>query len=84
MAELCWRGGLGLGAAGWEDEGAGVPRGPIKGRAGILGRRAVGDAGEIPGRKVGFCWRAGQGKGEEGDDRWVRSVSGIAGDARVR
>jgi len=46
-----------------------------------LGRRAVGDAGEISGGEIGFRWRAGEGKGEEGDDRWVRSVSGGAGDA---
>jgi hypothetical protein len=32
--------------AGWQDEGAGVPRGPIKGRAGILGRRAVERGGD--------------------------------------
>ena len=40
-------------AAGWEDEGAGVPRGPIKGRAGILGRRAVEGAGERHGEISG-------------------------------
>ena len=41
----------------------------------------MGDTGEISGGEIGFRWRAGEGKGEEGDDRWVRSVSGGAGDA---
>ena len=41
----------------------------------------MGDAGEISGGGNGFRWRAGEGKGEEGDDRWVRPVSGGAGDS---
>ena len=36
----------------------------------------MGDAGEISSGEIGFRWRAGEGNGEEGDDRWVRSVSG--------
>ena len=46
----------------------------------------MGDAGEISGGEIGFRWRAGEGKGKEGDDRWVRPVSAAAGgdgDARV-
>ena len=41
----------------------------------------MGDAGEISGGGNGFRWCAGEGKGEEGDDRWVRPVSGSASDA---
>ena len=63
------------------DRVQGFRGGQFKGRAGILGRRAVGDAGEISDGEIGFRWCAGEGKGEEGDDRWVRSVSGGAGDA---
>ena len=44
------------------DEGAGGPWGPIKGRAGILGRRAVEGAGENLAGELGFCWSAGVGK----------------------
>ena len=55
--EVAGRLRLGFGAAGWEDEGAGVLRGPIKGRAGILGRRAVEGAGERHGEISGGLLR---------------------------
>ena len=40
-----------------------------------MGGRAVGDADVIPGEKLGFCWRTGEGK-EEGDgaDRRARGA----------
>ena len=52
--------------------GAGAPRGQFKGRAGILGRRAQGKAGEFLGEDRGFgC----AGEGDESDSG-ARAVSG--------
>ena len=54
----------------------GVIGGCLKGWPLILGVRAVEGAGVIPGEKLGFCWRTGEGK-EEGDGAdkraWGRS-----------
>ena len=77
IVEVAGRLRLGFGAAGWEDEGAGVPRGPIKERAGILGRRAMEGAGVIPGEITGFCWRADEG-GDGSDMRARASREGGA------
>ena len=41
-------------------------------------------AGENLAGELRFCWRAGEGKGEEGDDRWGRSVSLSEVCARLR
>ena len=54
----------------------GIVGGCLKGWPLILGVRAVEGADVIPGEKLGFCWRTGEGK-EEGDgaDRRARTVS---------
>ena len=54
----------------------GVVGGCLKGWPLILGVRAMEGAGVIPGEKLGFYWRTGEGK-EEGDgaDRRARTVS---------
>ena len=71
------RGGGGTrvwGGAGVEDGGAGGPRGPIKGRAGILGRRAQVKSRQ--GSRPGIPLRE-RGIREEEDraDRWARERS---------
>ena len=71
------RGGGGTrvwGGAGVEDGGAGGPRGPIKGWAGILGRRAQGKSRR--GSRPGIPLREwGIREEEDRADRWARERS---------